>query len=162
MRILDYIQDEGKGLEHYIKELQLKGYLLDNDGHAIPHDGAARELGTGKTRQEMMEEFGLRCRVLERQGLADGIHAVRTLLKKPNVYIHKTKCARGLDALRFYVRKYDKGKGVYLDSPAHNWASHGADAFRTLALDLDDPSSSMFMLEPKHHATIREYDEFGD
>ena len=162
VRILDYIEDQGKGLEHYVKKIQEKGYILDNYGHALPHDGAARELGTGKTRQEQLEIFGIRAHILPRHTLADGIHAVRTLLKRPTTFIHSKNCARGIDALRNYTRKYDRLKGLFLDQPNHNWASHGADAFRYLALDLDDPHSSIMNIQPHHRATVSSYDEFGD
>jgi phage terminase large subunit len=162
VRIYDYFEDSGKGLEHYVHEIQRRGYLLDHRGHALPHDGAAKELGTGKSRQEQLEIYGIRAHVLPRHGFADGIHAVRTLLKRPTVYIHRTNCARGVDALRNYTRKFDRAKGLFLDQPNHNWASHGADAFRYLALDLDDPHSSIMDIQPEHRRTVSSYDEFGD
>ena len=162
IRIIDYIEDSGKGLETYVHAIQSRGYLLDQNGHALPHDGAARELGTGKTRQEMLEEFGIRARILPRHTLADGIHAVRTLLKRPTVFIHKSRCVKGLDALRNYTRKYDRIKGEFMDSPNHNWASHGADAFRYLALDLEDPQASIMNISPKQRQAITQYDEFGE
>lgn len=162
VRIIDYIEDSGRGLEFYVSELQSKGYLLDQNGHALPHDGAARELGSGKSRQEMLELLGLRCHILPRQSVADGIHAARTLIGRPNVFIHKSNCRRGIDALRNYTRKYDRIKGIFLDSPNHNWASHGADAFRYLALDLDDPQASIMNISPKHRQVVSQYDEFGD
>ena len=143
VRIIDYLEDSGKGLEYYAHALQSKGYLYDIHGHALPHDGAARELGTGKSRQETLQELGFYCRVLERTALADGIHAVRQLLQKPNVFIHETNCARGISCLQNYTRKYDRLRGLFLDSPNHNAASHGADGFRYLALDLDNPTSTI-------------------
>ena len=162
VRIVDYIEDSGKGLEFYVQKIQGKGYILDTFGHALPHDGAARELGTGKTRQEQLEVYGIRAHVLPRQSLADGIHAARTLLRRPTVFIHRSKCTRGIDCLRNYTRKYDRAKGQFLDTPNHNWASHGADAFRYLALDLDDPHHSTMVVQPQHRDAVRDYDEFED
>lgn len=161
IRIIDYIEDAGKGLEEYVRKLQTTGLLLDSNGHVLPHDGAARELGSGKSRQEMLENLGIRCRILPRQSVADGIHAARMLLSKSNVFIHKTKCARGIDCLRNYTRKFDRIKNIFLDTPNHNWASHGADAFRYLALDLDDPVASTMRVTPQHRRTVTEYDELG-
>jgi hypothetical protein len=162
VRIVDYIEDSGKGVEFYVHKIQEKGYLLDQQGHALPHDGAARELGTGKTRQEMLLDLGIRCHVMERQSLADGIHATRTMLSRPTVFIHKTKCARGIDALRNYSRNWDRVKGIFLDTPKHNWASHGADAFRYLALDLADPQATMLNVSQKQRQVVSNYNEFGD
>lgn len=161
VRIVDYIEDSGKGLEHYVHAVNSKRYLLDTYGHALPHDGAARELGTGKTRQEQLEIYGIRSHIQPRQSLADGIHAVRTLLSRPTTFIHATNCARGLNALRNYTRKYDRLKGQFLDTPNHNWASHGSDGFRYLALDLADPHSSMKDIMPEHRTTVSSYDEFA-
>jgi phage terminase large subunit len=160
VRIIDYYEDSGKGLEHYVQEIQRRNYLLDNRGHALPHDGAARELGTGKTRQEQLETYGIRAHILPRHTFADGVHAVRTLLRRPNVFIHRTNCARGIDALRNYTRKFDRLKGIFLDQPNHNWASHGADAFRYLALDLDDPHSSIMDIRPELRRAKTQYNEF--
>lgn len=138
IRVIDYIENSGVGIDWYIKEIQKKPYIYEFSGHGIPHDGAARELGTGKSRQETMRELGLLTHVIPRQSVADGIHAVRMLLQK-NIYFHKTKCAKGLESLKNYQRKWDGKNNMFLDKPLHNWASNGSDAFRMLALDLDAP-----------------------
>lgn len=160
-RIIDYIEDSGKGLEEYVRKLNMKTYLLAQFGHALPHDGAARELGTGKTRQEALEEFGIRCNILPKISVADGIHAARTLMRKPTTFIHKTNCAKGIDALMNYTRKYDKIKAMFLETPNHNWACHGADAFRYLALDLDNNQGSIMNIDKSNRTAVQDYDEFG-
>ena len=38
-----------------------------------------------------------------------------------------------LECLRNYQRKYDANKMIFSKEPLHNWASHGADAFRYMA-----------------------------
>lgn len=163
IHVIDYIEDSGKGLEHYVKQLQLRPYLLDGFGHALPHDGAARELGTGKTRQEALQNLGINCHIQERHTFADGVHATRNLMKKPTLFIHEENCRRGIDALKNYSRKYDRVKGEFMDTPKHDWASHGADAFRYLALDLEDPQSSMDMrVSHVPRSADSSYDEFGD
>lgn len=161
IHIIDYIEDSGKGLEHYVTKLQERGFLLDQNGHALPHDGAARELGTGKTRQESLEALGIRAHVLPRQTVADGIHAARQLISKPTVFIHKTRCARGLVNLANYTRKWDRIRGIFLDTPNHNQYSHGADAFRYLALDLQDPIASTMNISPQQRRVISEYNELA-
>lgn len=107
-------------------------------------------------------DLGFHANILERIGLADGIHAARNLLKKPTLFIHKTNCSRGLACLQNYTRKWDRVRGQFMDTPNHNWASHGADAFRYLALDLNDPQSSMYSrVKPEYRQAISDYDEFG-
>jgi len=139
IRIIDYHEDSGKGLEHYVKVIQSKPYIYEYAGHGIPHDGAARELGTGKSRQETLRDFGLLTHIIERQSVADGIHAARMMLQK-NIWFHKTNCGKGLESLKNYQRKWDPKNAMFMDKPLHNWASNGADAFRMLSLDFEGPS----------------------
>ena len=42
-------------------------------------------------------------------------------------------CSDGLKAIRSYRKDWDEERGVWKDKPRHDWASHGADAFRTFA-----------------------------
>lgn len=133
IHLIDYICDAGRGLDWYVKELQKRPYIYRE--HYLPHDAAARELGTGKTRQETLQAYGLqRTYILPRQNLMDGIHAVRLTL--PKCWFDRSKCSKGIDALRAYQRKYDPKNKIYLDKPTHDWTSHGSDAFRYLALGL--------------------------
>lgn len=132
IHVIDYIEQAGVGLEYYVKEIKNKPYIYDE--HYIPHDGAARELGTGKTRQETLAELGLRTRIVPRQTIADGIHAVRMLL--PKCWFDRDKCSRGISALKNYQRKWDSKNKMFVDKPLHDWASNGADAFRQAGLVL--------------------------
>jgi hypothetical protein len=88
IRVIDYLEGGGVGLEYYAKQLKEKNYVYGE--HWIPHDGAARELGTGKTRQETLATLGIRTRIATRQAVDDGINAVRMLL--PMCWFDSTKC----------------------------------------------------------------------
>ena len=48
----------------------------------LPHDAQARELGTGKSRVEMLEGLGFRSRIAPRLSVEDGIEAVRRLIPR--------------------------------------------------------------------------------
>ena len=39
-----------------------------------------------------------------------------------------------IECLKQYQREYDEDKKVFRDKPRHDWASHGADAMRMLAI----------------------------
>jgi hypothetical protein len=119
IRVIDYIENAGVGLEWYAKELKSRPYVYDT--HNIPHDGAARELGTGRSRQETLLDFGIRTYIVPRQSVADGINAVRVLLGK-NIWFHATNCKRGLEALKNYQRKYDSKNQMFVDKPLHGRA----------------------------------------
>lgn len=155
IRVVDYIENAGVGLEYYAKEIQNRPYIYDS--HNIPHDGAARELGTGRSRQETLLDFGVRTDIVPRQTVADGINAARILLQK-NIWFHKSNCARGLEALRNYQRKYDAKNQMFVDKPLHNWASNGADAFRMAGLDLQLPENK-FNINNVSELHVSDYDE---
>jgi hypothetical protein len=93
-------------------------------GHIPPHDIAARELGTGKSREEIMMGLAGSVPVIKAPFLSveDGIQAVRAVI--PVARFDKERTMQGRSCLRNYHRS-KTGR------PVHNWASHGTDAFRT-------------------------------
>jgi len=64
-------------------------------------------------------------------GLADGINAMRTIL--PLCDFDAGPTAEGLKALKNYRKEWDEERSVWREHPRHDWASHGADGFRTMA-----------------------------
>ena len=130
VHVIDYLEESGKGLEWYSKKLKELPYAYDY--HYIPHDGAARELGTGRTRQETLQEHGIRTYIVPRQAVDDGINAVRLAL--PACWFDKIKCKRGIAALKNYQRKWDAKNKMFVGKPLHDWSSHAADAFRQFGL----------------------------
>jgi hypothetical protein len=69
------------------------------------------------------------------QKVADGINAARMLL--PKWYFDAQRCAKGVDSVENYRKKLDHKTGEFMDSPVHDKHSHGADAFRYLAINYD-------------------------
>ena len=126
VRVIDYYEATGEGLPHYARVLSDKGYLYSQ--HVAPHDIRVRELGSGKSRLEVAQDLGVNFTVAPRQGIEDGIQAVRSLL--PRCFFDREKCARGIEALREYKARYDPQRRVFGSRPEHNWASHACDAFR--------------------------------
>ena len=158
IRIIDYLEADGKGLEYYAKEILSKPYMYANYGHYLPHDAAARELGTGLTRQEMLTKFGIRSQVVPRQSVADGINAARVLLTK-NIWFEATKTERGVDCLKNYQRQFDAKRSMFMDKPLHDWTSHGADAFRMLAWSLKNPAELKDFSELRRIKHNNDYNE---
>lgn len=135
IRIIDYIEQSGEGLPYYVKALRDKHRAAYNyRDHHWPHDGGSRDLSTGKERSTTMRDLGVRVKVHPRHTPADGIDAVRRLI--PRCHFDAVKCERGLSALKNYQQKWDSKNKIFLDQPLHNWASHGADGFRQLAMSL--------------------------
>lgn len=132
IRLIDYYEASGAGLDHYARELQRRGYAYGE--HILPHDARVQELGSGKTRVETLTGLGFRPRVLAAHKLEDGISAARLLLAR--CWFDAERCARGLEALRHYRCEWDARRQTFRERPLHDWASHGADAFRYLAMGL--------------------------
>lgn len=131
VRLIDYFEDSGMGLDHYVRWLQNTGYIFSE--HVLPHDVQVRELGSGKSRLETLKSLGLQnITIAPMLGVDDGIQAVRSFLK--TCYFDANSCEDGLDALRQYRREYDDKRQTYNSRPLHDWASHAADAFRYLAI----------------------------
>lgn len=153
-RFIDYIEDNGEGLPFYAKALKEKGYLYDQ--HWAPHDIAVKELGTGKTRLETARALGIKFRVAKRLPLPDGIEACRTILAR--CWFDPVKCRHGIDALRSYQKTFDETKKIYSSKPLHNWASHGADAFRTFGVAEHTPKNSQFRKNNIDNSGVGDYD----
>ena len=131
VHIIDFYEASGAGLEHYVKVLQDKGYVYDQ--HVLPHDVRVRELGSGKSRVEMLEELGIHNIEIAPQLLIDdGIQQVRTLLDK--CYFDEVSCEKLVDSLLAYSREWDDNGNTWRMRPKHDWSSHAADAMRYLAI----------------------------
>jgi len=137
IRLIDYYENNGVGLDKYVA--WLKENHWDTAEQILPHDVQVRELGSGKSRLEVLQEAGLNVRVAPRMGIDDGIQAVRRLL--PRCWFNVPKVKVGLDCLRNYRRDYDDKRKVFFDRPLHDWSSHASDAFRYLAIGMDEGSS---------------------
>lgn len=134
IHLIDYYEASGVDLGHYVRELMNKPYMYA--GHIVPHDAQAKELGTGKSRLEVLESLGLKnITVCAQHRVEDGINAVRTIL--PRCWIDARKCARGIEALKAYRSEFDEKLMTLRPHPVHDWSSHAADSARYLAMTLD-------------------------
>ncbi len=159
IHIIDYIETSGVGLEYYAEEIKKRPYHYEE--HLLPHDAAARDLSTGKTRVQTLASMGLKnIRVVPRLNVEDGINASRLLLAK--CWVDGEKCKRGMESMKNYERKWDTKNKIYQARPLHNWASHGADGFRTLAVGLNENKPSMEELRRSlPRKAQNSYDIFG-
>lgn len=130
-RLIDYVEDSGAGLDHYVRLLQQRRYVYER--HLLPHDAEVRELGSGRSRTETLHSLGVRpTRTVRQHSIADGINAVRMVL--PRAWFDAERCAKGIHALRHYRREWNEAAQTWRSAPVHDHASHGADAMRYLCL----------------------------
>jgi phage terminase large subunit len=137
LRIIDYMENVGKGLDWYVKELNAKPYNFST--HILPHDVKVREL-IGGSRYNYLIEQRIHGQLMDvtiapNHRVDDGIQCVRTTLP---ICIFSTNKAvqKGLAAMRAYQTQHNAKLKTNAPKPLHNWASHAADAFRTGCMGL--------------------------
>lgn len=132
IRIIDYMEETGRGLDWMCGAILRKPYTYDM--HNFPHDLAVRELTNGLSRKETAESLlGIKfVNIMPKTGIEDGINAVKMILNQ--CWFDEKNCLKGIEALKNYERKWDAKNKIFLPKPLHNWASHAADAFRGMAM----------------------------
>ena len=127
---INYMEKRNMSLADMIREV--RSFPYNYDQHFGPHDLEQHDWATGKTRLEMASLLGFQFEVVPKIDIASGIDAVRAMLKKMSM--DKVACVRLWECLTSYQREYDENAKIFKDKPLHNWASHGADAARYLAV----------------------------
>ena len=153
VHVIDYYENSGVGLDHYAEVLRRKDYHWGD--HLAPHDIEVRELGSGKSRLEVAFGLGIRFRVIPKMKIIDGINAARLMI--PKCYFDREKTHEGLEMLRQYRQEFDEKKKVFRDHPRHDFTSHAADAFRYLAIGLENRQT---MVKPPQAMAVNDYDPF--
>lgn len=130
IHMIDYYENSGEELGHYISMLHNKGYNYTTI--YLPHDAKQRELQTGKTRVEFFEQNGFHnIEVLRPTNFNLGEDDIN-LIARPafsRVWIDRDKCQRGLECLRAYHYEYDEKNKLLKSKPEHDWSSHASSAF---------------------------------
>ncbi len=133
VRLVDYYEASGAGLDHYADVLAERRYRYGY--HLFPHDVEHHEVGSGKSRRSVLRSLGIRVTATPKpKKKDDAIAAARALLGR--CVFDEGRCSEGLDRLALYRREWDERRGVARLQPLHDWASHGADALQTLALGI--------------------------
>lgn len=135
-RFIEYYENTGFGLDHYVKEMNNRPYTYA--AHHFPHDVQVREIGNkGKTRKESLEELGVRnIKVGLALSVIDGINAVRLVL--PMCYFDAEKCKLGIKHLTEFARERDEKHNTWKNNPAHGPSSHAASAMREFANSFEE------------------------
>ena len=129
---LEYIYGNSKAFTYYLKLIKNKGYSFSK--HFAPHDIKVHEYSSGETRLQVARNHGINFEVVPDMALIEGIDAVRNVLNR--AYFDEEKCSEGIICLENYRKGWDARNGIWKDGAVHNAHSHGADAFRMLALGM--------------------------
>lgn len=133
IHLLEYYEHNGEPLTHYLHIVKSKLYTYGK--HIVPHDAAAHEYSTGLSRIEVAKNHGIAFTIAPDLALIDGINAARNLLNR--CWFDEAKCDSGIKALESYKKEWNDRYGCWGSKPLHNFASHGADAFRMMAVSLN-------------------------
>lgn len=137
IHLLEYYENSGEALTHYLNYLKSKPYTYGK--HLVPHDASVHEYSTGLSRTEVARNHGVHFTIVADIGINEGIDAVRNLLNR--CWFDETKCVKGISALESYKKEWNDRHGCWSSRPLHNFASHGADAFRMLAVGISKLTS---------------------
>jgi len=149
IRCLDYHSSNGQPVAFYAGIIQNRekerGYVYGT--HWLPHDARAKTLSSNRSVIEQLgDKIPLKTiKIAPNLKLQDGIQASRLALTR-TWFDHK--CADGIECLRQYQRLYDEDSKSFRDKPRHDWTSHGADAFRYLALTWKDEAKIVTAEDP--------------
>lgn len=140
LHLIDYYSNNQMPIQHYIGVMQNKGYIYGTDW--LPHDARAKEVGTGRSVEEIMIAAGRQVQIVPNLSIFDGINAARTVFNR--CWFDDRKCAEGLQSLRHYRYDVDPDSKQLSGRPLHDFHSHAADAFRyfAVAIGADRPSVS--------------------
>lgn len=144
IRIIHYIEGNQRTLADYSSEL--RGLRLDDQPMLwgdvwLPHDGFHMRQQTGKDDAAVMRGLGWSVTPKESLTLTsinNGINRAREIF--PRVYFNEARTVRLIECLKRYRWNISQKTGEAA-APLHDEYSHGADAFRYLALACDSLSN---------------------
>lgn len=151
-RFIDYYENRLQDIEHYCRVIKDKGYMYGS--HYLPHDVEHQMLGMKTSRRQQFEEGGVKPIItVERVKLkGEGIEAARRIFAA--CYFDEKGCERGIDCLSNYRYAYNDERDTHNQTPYHDWASNGADAFQQFAQGFLEDSG-------EEELEIDFYSEFG-
>ena len=132
VRVIDYIEDSHRTLDSYVAELRDRRWNWGTD--YIPHDGRAKDFKSGKSTEEILKALGRQVVVLGAENVEEGIRQARMVFGR--CYFDQTKAKRLLDSLKRYRRQINATTNEP-GAPLHDEHSHAADAFRYVAMSLE-------------------------
>ena len=136
-RLIRYFEGSQRTMTSYLAQLQTFGYVYDTIW--LPHDAENKTLAAnGRSIEEIVRGAGFKTAIMPRVPVVDSINAARTIF--PNIWFDRENCADGLNCLRHYRYEVDPDTGMFSKNPLHDQYSHGADAFRYIALMIKEPA----------------------
>jgi phage terminase large subunit len=138
IRVIGYIEGQQRTLADYsaeLKALRLDGQPVNWGSAWLPHDGFAKRHQTGKTDAAVLRGLGWSVNKVPQTDVETGIKRAREVF--PRVWFNKERAERLVECLKRYRRHVSQSTGEP-GKPVHDEFSHGADAFRYMAMCSDE------------------------
>jgi phage terminase large subunit len=149
LRVFDYIEDTQRTLDSYSAELKDK--RLNWGKLWLPHDAKQTRLDNGGiSTLAQFRKLGWSAEIVPDVGIEGGIRTARMAFHR--VYFDKTKALRLMECLKRYRRSIPQTTGEP-GAPVHDTYSHGADAFRYMAVSADQMKNESQNLAPIQYRT---------
>ncbi|NYT76642.1 PBSX family phage terminase large subunit [Alcaligenaceae bacterium] len=140
IRVIDYIEDVRRTITSYVTDqdqdsLAQRNFNWGNDW--LPHDGWATRHQSGRSDADVIKALGREPTRVPGADVEGGIRKARGIF--PRVYFNSESA--GVRELVEHLRRYRRHVNRQTQeagAPVHDAHSHGADAFRYLALVADD------------------------
>jgi phage terminase large subunit len=130
VRFIDYIEDSHKTYAEYDAMLRARPYRYGKDW--LPHDGRAKSPESGRSPEDILRLLGRNVEITPEIGVEPGIAAARQMFAR--CYFDRDKCTPLFNRLSRYKRVINKANNEP-GRPDHDENSHGADAFRYVAVN---------------------------
>lgn len=138
VRVLDYYEQVGQDVGHHLGWMRDHGYLPNNTGIWLPHDGATKDKVYSVSYQSAFEAADYPVEVVPNQGHGAAVARINALRRIfPAIWMNDSTTQSGVEALGWYHEKWDDERDVGL-GPEHDWASHGSDAAGLMAIVAED------------------------
>jgi len=135
-RLIRYLEGSQQTMSYYLATMQTFGYVYDTIW--LPHDAENKTLAAaGRSIDDIVRSAGYKTQILPRVPIVDSINAARTIF--PTCWFDREHAADGITCLRHYRYDVDPDTKQFSRSPRHDHYSHGADAFRYIALMIKEP-----------------------
>lgn len=144
VNVIDFYQNHLQEVSHFVTVLQERNYVYKED--LLPHDARAKELGSGKSIEEILRRLGRNVRIVPLLSKKEQVDEGRRLFSKSS--FDKEKCREGLTALRRYRYAFDEQTGKFSREPLHDQSSHASDSWMYMSIGLSDSRGLVLKQNP--------------
>ena len=131
-----YYENRLQDLTFYIEELQrLKmEFGWNYGGHYLPHDVEVTDISAKDSRKDILKSNGLKPLIVvpRCKSKNESIDQARRAFYRSRFDIKR--CEQGIRHLENYRWKWDDKQGVFVQTPVHDEASNGSDAFQQFGM----------------------------